>query len=398
MLLVPTVSYAKEKVCLNKNKMTLVVGQKKTLKVKNTTKKAKWTSSKKRVAEVNAIGEVTAKKSGTTVITATVGTKKYTCTVKVKEKPSLEKSQIICVGKKLQLKVEGTAKNIKWRSSDKKIVKVNSNGKITGVKKGTATITATVGGKKLKCKVKVKDAVQKIDNTVVVEASKSVFVTYYSDKISFETSDPSVATVELGETGWDDETKGNEAELIIYGHKKGSAVITVKNNCNDKKMKIKVQVRKKTPLTPYEKLVEYLINKGKTDGDGNRYISKKYNGNKVEARIIYDYWEKELDFEYMEKYSDIQVKWLILGADTPKNCYVVMWISSPEYKEEQYVTAKINILSYKGETLVYEEAWYGTTADEKLQIIANTVTKNAFKYIGSTLNSCVNATLKEILQ
>ena len=55
------------------------------------------------------------------------------------------------------------------------------------------------------------------------------------------------------------------------------------------------------------------------------------------------------------------------------------------------------MLSYKGETLVYEEAWYGTAADAKLQIIANTVTKNAFKYIGSTLNSCVNATLKEIL-
>jgi len=56
-----------------------------------------------------------------------------------------------------QLKVKNTTKKVKWSSSDKKIVKVNKNGKLTPKGVGTATVTAKAGGKKYKCKVTVAD-------------------------------------------------------------------------------------------------------------------------------------------------------------------------------------------------------------------------------------------------
>ncbi|MGN0488464.1 MAG: Ig-like domain-containing protein [Ruminococcus sp.] len=50
----------------------------------------------------------------------------------------------------------------KWSSSDKKVAKVNKNGKVTALKKGKATITAKLGsGKKLKCKITVKNIKKK---------------------------------------------------------------------------------------------------------------------------------------------------------------------------------------------------------------------------------------------
>lgn len=61
-----------------------------TLKVKynptntNVSKKVTWTSSNSAVATVSASGKVVAKKAGTANITATVGTKKATCKVTVK--------------------------------------------------------------------------------------------------------------------------------------------------------------------------------------------------------------------------------------------------------------------------------------------------------------------------
>lgn len=73
---------------LNKKKVTLYVGKSTTLKVKGTKKKAKWTSSNKKVATVSSKGKVKAKKKGTAKITAKVGKKKYTCKVTVKEKSS----------------------------------------------------------------------------------------------------------------------------------------------------------------------------------------------------------------------------------------------------------------------------------------------------------------------
>lgn len=81
---------AKKKPKLNKKKLTLYVGKKATLKVKNTKKKVKWSSSKKKVAKVTKKGKrtakVTAKKKGTTNIIAKVGKKKLKCKVTVKEK------------------------------------------------------------------------------------------------------------------------------------------------------------------------------------------------------------------------------------------------------------------------------------------------------------------------
>ena len=75
--------YAATKVKLNKKSVTLTEGKSITLKLKGTTKKAKWTSNKKKVATVNQKGKVTAKKAGKAKITAKAGKKKYTCTVTV---------------------------------------------------------------------------------------------------------------------------------------------------------------------------------------------------------------------------------------------------------------------------------------------------------------------------
>ena len=75
---------AKKKMKLNKTKATLYVGKKLTLKVKNTKKKVKWSSSKKAVASVTKKGVVKAKKKGKTVITAKIGKKKLKCKITVK--------------------------------------------------------------------------------------------------------------------------------------------------------------------------------------------------------------------------------------------------------------------------------------------------------------------------
>ena len=69
-----------------------------------------------------------------------------------------KKKKTLNVGKKYTLKITGTSKKVKWTSSNKKVATVNSKGKVTAKKKGTATITAKVGGKKYKCKITVKKA------------------------------------------------------------------------------------------------------------------------------------------------------------------------------------------------------------------------------------------------
>jgi cell wall-associated NlpC family hydrolase len=56
-----------------------------------------------------------------------------------------------------QLQLNNTEEEVKWKSSDKKVVKVNSEGKLTSKGVGMATVTAKVGSTKYTCKVSVVD-------------------------------------------------------------------------------------------------------------------------------------------------------------------------------------------------------------------------------------------------
>ncbi|MDO5423382.1 MAG: Ig-like domain-containing protein [Eubacteriales bacterium] len=130
----------------------------------------KWTSSKPAVAAVNSrTGKITAKKTGTTVITVTMKSGAVAkCTVKVQKNPvkttklTLNKKKVtLAKGKSLTLQVTRnplTANDkLTWKSSNAKIVKVNSKGKIQALKKGKATITVkAASGKKATCTVTVK--------------------------------------------------------------------------------------------------------------------------------------------------------------------------------------------------------------------------------------------------
>ena len=101
-------------------------------------------------------GKVTAKKKGTAVITAKIGSKKYKCKITVKALALSKTKVTLEAGKNTTLKLD-TNKKIKWNSSNKNIASVNAKGKVTAKKAGKATITATVGKKKYKCIVTVPD-------------------------------------------------------------------------------------------------------------------------------------------------------------------------------------------------------------------------------------------------
>ena len=70
--------------------------------------------------------------------------------------PTLSKKELdLKVSKTYTLKVKNADSKVTWSSSDKAVVTVSSKGKVTAKDAGTATVTAKVDGKKLKCKVTV---------------------------------------------------------------------------------------------------------------------------------------------------------------------------------------------------------------------------------------------------
>lgn len=117
-----------------------------------------WKSSSSRIASVNSYGKVTAKKSGSAIITARIKNGKASCKVTVnKTKITISNTASIERGETLILSAStSNNSNVSWKSSKKSVATIDENGTVTGVKPGETTITASADGSKKTCKIRVK--------------------------------------------------------------------------------------------------------------------------------------------------------------------------------------------------------------------------------------------------
>ncbi|MFS0637389.1 Ig-like domain-containing protein [Mesobacillus foraminis] len=207
------------KVTVQEN-VKLIVGESKTLTASVTPSNAtyktiNWSSSNSSIVAVDKSGKITAIKEGTAKITAIADGVTATTTVTVGKIPvtavSLPSSLSIKAGANQQLSAaitpdNATYKKINWSSSNSAIVKVDSEGNISGLAEGTADITATVDGISVICKVTVeKVPVTKIEIpatiTIKVGSQEGLNPEIYPENatyksVSWVSSDTSVVKVD----------------------------------------------------------------------------------------------------------------------------------------------------------------------------------------------------------
>ena len=177
-----------------------------------TNKAVKWSVSDGATVDSNGLVTVKADADvGSTItVTATAqdesnvaGTAQITVSSVLVESVSLNKSTTtIAAGSNETLTAtvtpdNATDKTVKWTSSDTTVATVDSNGKVTAVKEGSATITATAGGKSATCTVTVtKPATVRIDvssnlanNTITARGSSmTLYAKVYKDNSLFTNS------------------------------------------------------------------------------------------------------------------------------------------------------------------------------------------------------------------
>ncbi len=145
----------------------------------------------------------------------------------------------ICVGGRTTLEIRGTTKPVKWSTSNKKVAKVGSAGVVTGLRKGEATITATVGSAKYKCQVVVNATYGASMSAVAIKRETPVMLTFTKDAVvSFKIQDADICSAAWG--SWE----GNEIPLVITPKHTGVTYITCTNAANSETVRIRVHVQK----------------------------------------------------------------------------------------------------------------------------------------------------------
>lgn len=129
----------------------------------STVKPSGWKSSNKKTAEVSSEGLLTIKKSGTVKITVTfpaekgMTAKKLTIKLKIAMPQFKKTTYTVKTGKTVKTAVRNAAaSDITYRIEDQTIATVDTEGKVTGVSKGTTKLIMTVKGIDYETKIKVK--------------------------------------------------------------------------------------------------------------------------------------------------------------------------------------------------------------------------------------------------
>lgn len=261
---------------LDKTSTALYIGNSTTIKATTYPSKAevKWLTSNKSIATVTSKGTITAMKKGTATITAYFKYKdktyKSSCKVTVKSPSvSLNASSVaVVMNKSITLKAKTIPEKLKvtWTTSNKSIATVTSSGKVTGVSKGTATITAYAKYKgktyKSTCKVTVQSPAIVLDkSSVSIYQNKSITLKAKCRpgdvKVQWATSNKSVAKV--------------SSSGKVTGVGKGTANITASFKYNGKVYKsvCKVTVKK----------IEYGTVEGCITWQYNRYVGTRGDNN-----------------------------------------------------------------------------------------------------------------------
>lgn len=269
------------KVKLDKSEVTLPTNGTVTLKAavspsNATDKSIKWTSSNTKVATVSSKGVVTALKTGKATIVASSKSdskKKAVCEVTVSGigVASIKlnaTSYTSAPGKTVTLKATispSNAKNktLKWTSSNTSVATVDSNGKVTLKKDGTATITAksTDGtNKSATCKITVETV--KVTGVKLSATSVSCLTgATYQLNATVSPSNASIKTVKW--TSSDTKVATVDSTGKVRALKEGTATITVTTTDGNKKATCKVKVAPKvSAITIYTNVATWY--KGKT--------------------------------------------------------------------------------------------------------------------------------------
>ena len=231
-----------ENISLNHHELTMSVGKTAALSATVLPEDAydrsfTWKSGNPGVAAVNNNGKVTAAAKGTAVIKAAAndGSGVFAeCKITVRQPVTsltLNKTSLT-VNRGATATLTATVgpsnadnKKVKWTTSDSSVATVSSAGEVKGVKRGTATITATAAdgsGKKATCSVTVKQPVTSVtlnktaltlNNGKTATLTATVGPSNANNKtVKWTTSNSAVATV--SSTG------------VVKGLKRGTATIT----------------------------------------------------------------------------------------------------------------------------------------------------------------------------
>lgn len=307
--------------------------------------------------------------------------------------------------KTLAVSTYPTKVTVKWKSSDTSVAKVSSTGKVTAVKKGTATIGAyfTYGGKTYKahCSVTVK-------NPGIVLNMSSIKIAVKASYVLKATTAPANATVKWKSSDTSVATVSSSGKVV--GIKKGTATIGAYISYGGKTYKAYCTVTvtaAPSATAGFNKLKNYIISNGAKNSSGNKFIKYEFYTDEYynSVAVIYDAATNKISFLFMQEreYStgvDCVLHFEIGPTSTSAQIESIMiYYERNQAQEAATAVAKLPIKSFTNKTtldFVYDSDSSPVLATANMEKLVNDQVQACFSLWNAFISRYAGVTMRDL--
>ena len=250
---------------------------------------------------------------------------------------------------KATIKPDNTSDQVKYESSDKNIATVDSTGKITAIKEGTVTITATVGNIKKECKVTVKEVKEESDKKEETDNKDTTTSKEYryiqnldcAPRYSLDVSNKDYVLIKLNDNvgvdtnsikiyQYNSTTKKYDKEIKrevlkeneVVGTTKVTTVKVLRKNISTKSEAVKIKIVAQDKDKNVNGINAYIVIKPLDKENNKRWYSidnapRIYFSDKVECKTEEDALKKKINIKLEDNQGIKSLELYDLNGSTP---------------------------------------------------------------------------------
>ena len=198
---------------------------------------------------------------------------------------------------------------------------------------------------------------------------------YYSSTVECYSEDESIAQVSVSLEGYDPEMECNVAGIMVYGIRSGTTTIVISAVGSDEEVRKEVIVEKPETITGKQKLINHMLEYGQTNELQDKELMRELPESGAKAYVEYATMDDVINFRYVES-GEEKIEWNLIPTPTDNTEYYITM-----HMGDDFVTATIDLVSYAGENLIFDEGWFKIPVEDKMQEKANLISGHAFEAI-----------------
>ena len=216
---------------------------------------------------------------------------------------------------------------------------------------------------------------------------------YEFEDLTFRSENPAIVQAMFMEGEYDWEEERETTGVMLYGIANGTTELVVSDVTSGQEVRWNVTVEKPETETGKQKLIDRLLAYGETNDLGDKVLAKGTPESGGQATVEYSTMDENINFYYMEVQGEEKIEWnLIPTPQENTEYYITMRMG------EAFVTATVDLATYGGEPVAFEQGWFGIPVEKEVQQRAEAASGRAYEAVRALLYEETGMTMGETVQ